>query len=70
MQFRRSLYVTQDLEEGDVLTHENIRAIRPGFGLAPVELENLLGARVKVAVAKGTAVDWKLVLGRGEDQPL
>lgn len=61
-QFRRSLYVAEDMEEGDVLTRENLRSVRPGFGLPPKFLDILLGKRVNRAVAKGTPVDWKLIL--------
>jgi len=58
---RRSLYVCKDLAVGDVLTSENLRAIRPGRGLAPHHLKTLLGKRVNQAVPRGTAVSWDLV---------
>src|SRR5690554_7451767 len=45
VKFRRSLYITQDLKEGDILTEANLRSVRPGFGLAPKHLEELLGRR-------------------------
>jgi pseudaminic acid synthase len=59
--FRRSLYVCQDLAPGDVLTTENLRAIRPGRGLAPKHRGVLLGKRVNRAVARGTPMSWELV---------
>jgi pseudaminic acid synthase len=59
--FRRSLYVCQDLRAGDVLTSENLRAIRPGLGLAPKHRRTLLGKRVNRAVARGTPMSWELV---------
>jgi pseudaminic acid synthase len=59
--FRRSLYVCSDLAAGDVLTRENLRAIRPGLGLAPQHLQLLLGKRVNRAVPRGTAMSWDLV---------
>jgi len=61
LQFRRSLYVVQDLKTGDVLTEKNVRAIRPGLGLPPKYLEQLLGKSVKRDVARGTALDWSLL---------
>ncbi|MDO9140129.1 MAG: pseudaminic acid synthase [Methylobacter sp.] len=61
MVFRRSLYVVQDLKAGDVLTRDNVRAIRPGFGLPTKYLEQLLGKSVRHAVKKGTALGWALI---------
>lgn len=61
IQFRRSLYIVQDLEVGDVLTRKNMRAIRPGLGLSPKYYETLLGKRVRVAVQMGTPVKWEFL---------
>lgn len=61
MVFRRSLYVTQALEAGDRLSPANLRAIRPGFGLAPKYLETVMGKRVARAVPAGTPLDWSLI---------
>ncbi len=61
IQFRRSLYVVQDLKMGDVFTGENVRAIRPGFGLPTKYLEVLLGKTVKQDVKRGTALTWDLL---------
>jgi N-acetylneuraminate synthase len=61
LQFRRSLYVVRDLQPGDVLTADNVRAIRPGLGLAPKHLEQVLGLRVKEAVPRGTPLRWTLL---------
>lgn len=58
--FRRSLYIVQDVNVGDVLTSENLRAIRPGYGLAPKFLPTLLGKRVARSLPKGTAADWSM----------
>lgn len=57
-QFRRSLYVVKDIPAGGPLTVENIRSIRPGFGLAPKHYDDVLGRRAKVALARGTALRW------------
>jgi len=59
---RRSLYIAEDLEAGDVLTPQNLRRIRPGHGLPPKYYESLLGKRVNRAVKKGTPVSWDLML--------
>ena len=59
--FRRSLYVVKDLKAGDVLTPENLRTIRPGFGLPPKYLEVVLGKVIRQDVARGTALTFKLL---------
>lgn len=59
--FRRSLYVAADLKTGDVLTRENLRCVRPGFGLAPKYLETLLGLSVGTEVKAGTPMNWGLL---------
>ena len=58
---RRSVYVTQDLESGDVLNKDNLRCIRPGLGLPPKYFESLLGRRVNQTVKRGTPMGWSLV---------
>lgn len=62
LKHRRSLYIVKDMAAGDVLTPENLRAIRPGLGLAPQYYELLLGRRITRAAAKGTPLSWDLVL--------
>lgn len=61
IQFRRSLYVVQDLKAGDVLTRENVRAIRPGFGLPTKYLDVVLGKTVNQDVKCGTALSWDFI---------
>jgi pseudaminic acid synthase len=61
IQFRRSLYVVNDLKTGDVLTQENVRAIRPGLGLPVKFLEQVLGKTLKQDVKRGTGLSWKLL---------
>lgn len=63
LQFRRSLYVGRDMKAGEVFTEENLRNIRPGFGLPPKYYRTVLGRRVNRDVPKGTPVTWDL-LGR------
>ena len=59
--FRRSLYVVQDMKAGDTLNPENLRAIRPGLGLAPKYLEQMLGRTVGQDVKRGTPLSWDLL---------
>lgn len=60
LQFRRSLYVVEDLEAGAILTSENVRAIRPGLGLPPKYLSQILGRRIGRGVVRGTALAWDM----------
>ena len=61
VQFRRSLYIVQDIKVGDVITRENVRAIRPGLGLPTKYLEKILGKSVNQDVKRGTALEWDLI---------
>jgi len=61
MVFRRSLYVVEDIEEGELFTDQNIRSIRPGYGLAPKHLKDILGQRASCRIPRGTALDWSMV---------
>ena len=62
LKHRRSLYIVKDLKAGDVLTVDNLRAIRPGLGLPPKYLPLVIGKRVKIAVKRGTPLAWDLLL--------
>jgi N-acetylneuraminate synthase len=61
LKFRRSLYIAEDMEKGDMLTEKNLRIVRPGLGLPPKYYNILLGRTVNRNVKKGTAVNWELV---------
>jgi pseudaminic acid synthase len=61
LQFRRSLYIVKDLKAGDVLTKDNVRAIRPGLGLATKYLEQVLGRTVNQDIQRGTGLSWPLL---------
>ena len=61
IQFRRSLYIVENLKAGDILTRENVRAIRPGLGLSTKYLEVVLGKAVTTDIPRGTAVSWDLL---------
>ncbi len=62
IQFRRSLYVVQDLKAGDVLTRDNVRAIRPGLGLPTKYIDVVLGKTIKHNVKRGTALSMDLIM--------
>lgn len=62
LQFRRSLYVVEDVRAGDLVSEENVRAIRPGLGMGPKYLEVVRGARFSQSVSKGTALQWEHLL--------
>ena len=57
---RRSLYVTQSIAAGTVITRNNVRSIRPGLGLPVEEFEKILGLKVSRDVERGTPVSWDL----------
>jgi N-acetylneuraminate synthase len=61
LQFRRSLYVVEDMEAGQLLTSDNLRAIRPGMGMAPKFYDLVLGKRVNRAIKRGTALSWECI---------
>jgi N-acetylneuraminate synthase len=61
LQFRRSLYVGQDMKAGEAFTKENLRSIRPGSGLPPKHYDTVLGKRVNRDAPKGTPVTWDLL---------
>ena len=56
VKFRRSLYFVKDIKEGEVITSEHVKSIRPGNGLAPKFYEQILGKTVKLDVVRGTPV--------------
>ena len=59
--FRRSLYISQDMKKGDILTPANLRAIRPGSGLPPKYYDILLGKRIGRDVKAGQPMQWNLI---------
>ena len=56
MVFRRSLYVVADVKKGDPLTEQNVRSIRPGFGLAPKDLPKVLGRHAARDLKRGESL--------------
>ncbi|MCX9081612.1 MAG: pseudaminic acid synthase [Candidatus Methanoperedens sp.] len=60
-EFSRSLFVVKDVKKDDSLTFENIRSIRPGFGLHPRYMNNIIGKRARKDIKRGTPLNWDLV---------
>ena len=60
-QFRRSLYVVRDVPAGAVLTHADVRSIRPGFGMAPKHLPDVLGRTASRPLSRGEPLSWDML---------
>lgn len=61
LKFRRSLYISRDVREGEPLGADNIRIVRPGYGLAPKYMELFVGRTAARALKAGTPVTWDIV---------
>ena len=61
LKFRRSLYAVKDIAAGEVLSRENMRSIRPGYGLAPRHFDEILGKKTRRPVKRGTPISWDLL---------
>ena len=59
--FSRSLFVVKDMQKGEIITEDNIRSIRPGFGLHPKYLKEILGKKVNRNLKKGTPFELNFV---------
>lgn len=59
--FSRSLYIVEDIKAGELLTDKNVRSIRPGFGLHPKYLKDILGKKVNQLLERGTRMDLKYI---------
>ncbi|MBQ2654125.1 MAG: pseudaminic acid synthase [Methanobrevibacter sp.] len=62
-EFSRSLFVVEDIKEGEIITEDNVRSIRPGFGLHPKYLKEILGKKVNKDLKKGTPFELYFVKG-------
>ncbi|WP_346905896.1 pseudaminic acid synthase, partial [Clostridium sp.] len=61
-EFSRSLFISEDVKAGDRITEENVKSVRPGYGLHPKYYHNVLGKKARVNLKKGTPLDWTLIL--------
>jgi len=62
MKFRRSLYFVTDIKQGEIITEQHVRKIRPGFGLSPKYLQQIIGQEVNQDISRGTPVSWTLLI--------
>jgi len=60
-EFARSLFVVKDVKAGEVFTEENVRSIRPGYGLHPKYLKDILGKKARRDIKRGTPLSWDMV---------
>lgn len=58
---RRSLYAAEDIAEGEAFTHNNVRNVRPGVGLAPKHLAEIVGRKSRRAIQRGEPLRWDLI---------
>ena len=58
VKFRRSLYYVKNIKKGEEVSHDNIKSVRPGYGLAPKHLDEVIGKKVKIDIEKNTPVNW------------
>lgn len=63
--FRRSLFVVKEMKAGEVFTKENVRSIRPGYGLHTRHLQEVLGRCTSQGIERGTPLTWDMVSGSG-----
>jgi pseudaminic acid synthase len=57
----RSLFVVEDVKEGETFSEKNIKSIRPGFGLETKYIKDIVGKKAKKNIKKGTPMDWSLI---------
>ena len=60
-EFSRSLFAVEDIKAGEILTINNVRSIRPGYGLHPKYLKEIINKKARVNIKKGTPLDWNLI---------
>ena len=60
-EFSRSLFIVKDIREQEVFTEENVRSIRPGFGLHPKYFDRVIGRKAVKAIKRGTPLKWDMI---------
>jgi len=66
--FARSLFVVKDIKKGEVFTEENIRSVRPGFGLHPKYFYEIIGKRAAIDIDRGEPLKWEMVSNSGDEE--
>ena len=61
LQFKRSIYLVKDIEAGTMLDEISVRCIRPGYGLAPKHLPEVLGRKINCSAKRGTPLSWDML---------
>ena len=61
VKFRRSLFFVADIHKGKIIEEQDVRRIRPGFGLEPKYLKDVIGKKATVDITRGTPVNWELI---------
>jgi pseudaminic acid synthase len=61
LKYKRSLYVSEDIKQGDIFTKANIRSIRPALGIETKHYESILGKIAEIDIKQGTPLDWNLI---------
>jgi pseudaminic acid synthase len=59
--FARSLFIVQDIKKGELFNEENLRSIRPGYGLHPKYYYSIIGKKANNDIKRGTPLDWSLI---------
>jgi pseudaminic acid synthase len=59
--FRRSIFVVKDIKKGEIFTENNIRVIRPAYGLLPKYYEEILGKKAIKDIERGTPLEWNMI---------
>jgi len=59
--YKRSIYVSDNIKKGDVFTPQNVRVIKPGYGLEPKYYEKIIGKKASQDIAKGTPLTWDIL---------
>ncbi len=53
--------MVKDIKKGDVFTEENVKSIRPGFGMSTKYIKDVLGKKSRIDVKKGIPIEWKII---------
>jgi pseudaminic acid synthase len=61
-EFSRSLFISDDVKAGETISASNVRSVRPGFGLPPKYLKEIIGKKFKEDISKGTPLSWDHIL--------